>query len=270
MKKLLFALVLAGGLLSLDSCYTNPVTGRSSLNIVPESEMRSMATLQYTTFLSQNPAVSKAGSRDADMVQRVGTRMAGTVQSYLSQKGQSDLIAGYQWEFNLVNNAEANAWCMPGGKVVVYSGLLPLTQNEAGLAVVMGHEIAHAISRHGNERMSQELAVQLGGTALSTALATKPAQTANLFNTVYGVGSQLGTLSYSRRHESEADHIGLIFMALAGYNPNEAVPFWQRMASKGGQKPPEILSTHPADATRIRDIQKWLPEALTYYRPAGR
>ena len=270
MKTLLFSIAIAASALTLDSCYKNPVTGRSSLNIVPESEMRSMATQQYATFLSQNPPAAKSSSRDAEMVQRVGTRMAGAVQSYLSSKGQSEQIAGYQWEFNLVNNPEANAWCMPGGKVVVYSGLLPLTQNEAALAVVMGHEIAHAISRHGNERMSQELAVQFGGAALSTALSTKPGQTANLFNTVYGVGSQLGTLAYSRRHESEADHIGLIFMALAGYNPNEAVPFWQRMASKGGQKPPEILSTHPADATRIRDIQKWLPEALTYYKPAGR
>ncbi len=270
MKKLLLTLFLAASTLLLDSCYKNPVTGRSSLNLVDEGTMRSMATQQYTTFLSQNPPVTATGSRDAEMVQRVGSRMASAVQTYLSSKGQAAQISGYQWQFNLVNNAEANAWCMPGGKVVVYSGILPLTQNEAGLAVVMGHEIAHAISRHGNERMSQELAVQAGGTALSVALSNQPGQTANLFNTVYGVGSQLGTLSYSRRHESEADHIGLIFMALAGYNPNEAVPFWQRMASKGGQKPPQILSTHPADATRIKQIQAWLPEALTYYKPAGR
>ena len=269
MKKALLAIAVVGTLSGLSACYKNPVTGRSSLNLVPESEMRSMAAQQYTTFLSQNPPVT-GGTRDAEMVQRVGARMATAVQTYLAQKGQSDLIAGYQWQFNLVSSNEANAWCMPGGKVVVYSGIMPLVQNETGLAVVMGHEIAHAISRHGNERMSQELAVQFGGVALSTALSSKPQQTANVFNTVYGVGSQLGTLAYSRRHESEADHIGLIFMALAGYNPNEAVPFWQRMASKGGQKPPEILSTHPADATRIGQIQAWIPEAMNYYKPAGR
>jgi predicted Zn-dependent protease len=270
MKKILLSLAIAASALTFDSCYKNPVTGRTSLNIVPESEMRTMATQQYATFLSQNPPVAKTGSRDAEMVQRVGSRLASAVQSYLSQKGQADLIAGYQWDFNLINSNEANAWCMPGGKVVVYSGIMPLVQNEAGLAVVLGHEIAHAISRHGNERMSQGLAAEFGGQALSVALSSKPAQTAALFNTVYGVGSQLGTLAYGRRQESEADHIGLIFMAIAGYNPNEAVPFWQRMASKGGSKPPEILSTHPADATRIKDIQKWLPEALTYYKPAGR
>lgn len=270
MKKILLLLSLSAIALASDSCYKNPVTGRSSLNLVDEGTMRTMATQQYATFLSQNPAVSASTSRDAEMVQRVGSRMANAVQTYLAQKGQSSIIEGYQWQFNLVNNAEANAWCMPGGKVVVYSGILPLTQNEAGLAVVMGHEIAHAISRHGNERMSQQAATQLGGAALSVALANQPGQTANVFNTVYGVGSQLGTLSYSRKHESEADHIGLIFMAIAGYNPNEAVPFWQRMAAKGGQKPPQILSTHPADATRIKQIQQWLPEALTYYKPAGR
>jgi predicted Zn-dependent protease len=232
--------------------------------------MRTMATQQYATFLSQNPAVPTTSSRDADMVQRVGSRLATAVQTYLSQKGQTSLISGYQWEFHLVNNNEANAWCMPGGKVVVYSGLMPLVQNEAGLAVVLGHEIAHAISRHSNERMSQQLLAQMGGEALSVAVSSKPAQTQQIFNTVVGIGAQGTLLAYSRKQESEADHIGLIFMAQAGYNPNEAVPFWQRMAAKGGAKPPEILSTHPADATRIRDIQKWVPEAMTYYRPAGR
>jgi predicted Zn-dependent protease len=270
MKKILLSLSLIASALVFDSCYKNPVTGRSSLNLVDEGTMHTMANQQYATFLSQNPAVSSAQSRDAEMVQRVGSRMATAVQTYLAEKGQSSLLSGYQWQFNLVNNAQANAWCMPGGKVVVYTGILPLTQNEAGLAVVMGHEIAHAVARHGNERMSQELAVQAGGSALSVALANQPGTTQNIFNTVFGVGSQLGTLSYSRKHESEADHMGLIFMALAGYNPNEAVPFWQRMASKGGAKPPQILSTHPADATRIANIQKLLPEAMKYYRPQAR
>lgn len=230
--------------------------------------MRSMAVQQYATFLSQNPPIA-AGNKDAEMVQRVGSRLAAAVQTFLSQKGQSNLISGYKWEFNLVNDNQANAWCMPGGKVVVYTGIMPLVQNENGLATVLGHEIAHAIARHGNERMSQELAAQLGGEALSVAMSKQPGQTRDIFNAVYGVGSQVGMLTYSRTHESEADHMGLIFMALAGYNPQEAIGFWQRMAaqSQSGQKPPEILSTHPSDATRIKNIQKWLPEAMKYYKP---
>jgi predicted Zn-dependent protease len=247
------------------SCYTNPVTGRKSLNLVDEGTMRTLATQQYTTFIGTNAPVQ--GSGDAEMVKRVGNRMAAAVAEYLRSKGQSDLISGYQWQFNLVNKNEANAWCMPGGKVVVYSGILPLTQTEAGLAVVMGHEIAHAVARHGNERMSQQLAAQAGGEVLSAAVSSKPALTQNIFNSVYGVGSALGSLKYSRSHESEADQMGLIFMALAGYDPNEAVGFWQRMAAKGGAKPPEMLSTHPADATRIADIKKLLPEAMKYYKP---
>ncbi len=270
MKRITLALVLALAMGVTEGCYKNPVTGRSSVNLVDEGQMRSLATQQYATFLSQNPPVSTNGSRDAEMVQRVGSRLAAAVQQYLTQKGQQSLIAGYQWQFNLVSNSQANAWCMPGGKVVVYSGIMPLVQNETGLATVLGHEIAHAVSRHGNERMSQELLVQAGGAALSVALANKPGQTQSIFNAVYGVGGQLGTLAYSRKHESEADHIGLIFMALAGYNPSEAVNFWQRMSANAGQKPPEILSTHPADATRINQIREWLPEAMTYYKPATR
>src|SRR6478735_9424977 len=172
MKKFILALSFAGAALGFAACYKNPVTGRSSVNLVDEGQMRSLANQQYATFLSQNPPVSQ-GSRDAEMVQRVGSRLASAVQTYLAQKGQSNLIAGYQWQFNLVNNNEANAWCMPGGKVVVYSGIMPLVQNEAGLATVLGHEIAHAVARHGNERMSQQLAAQAGGVALQTALSSK-------------------------------------------------------------------------------------------------
>ncbi len=176
-------------------------------------------------------------------------------------------IDGFQWEFNLVDDDVPNAWCMPGGKVVVYTGLLPLTQNETGLAVVMGHEIAHAVARHGNERMSQELALQLGGVALSVAIEKKPEETKQLFYSAYGIGSELGiVLPYSRLHETEADKLGLIFMAMAGYNPEEAIPFWTRMSQSGGQKPPEILSTHPADETRIRNLKEFMPEAMKYYR----
>lgn len=268
MKRITLAVALALAMSVNEGCYTNPVTGRSSVNLVDEGQMRTLATQQYATFLAQNPAVTANGNRDAEMVQRVGSRLAAATQQYLASKGQQSLISGYQWQFNLVNNAQANAWCMPGGKVVVYSGIMPLVQNETGLATVVGHEIAHAVARHGNERMSQELLVQAGGSALSVALANRPGQTQNIFNAVYGVGGQLGTLAYSRKHESEADHMGLIFMAMAGYNPSEAINFWQRMSSNAGQKPPEILSTHPADATRIKQIRDWLPDAMKYYKPA--
>lgn len=266
MKQYTFPGLIVALLLLLAACYTNPITGRSSLNLVDESTMRTMANQQYTSFLSTNRP--QQGTKDVDMVKRVGQRIATAVQQYLTSRGEQQLISGYQWEFNLVNNNEANAWCMPGGKVVVYSGIMPLVQNEAGLAVVMGHEIAHAIARHSNERMSQALAAQMGGEALSVALSTKPAATQNLFGALYGVGSQLGTLAYSRKQESEADHMGLIFMAMAGYNPNEATNFWQRMmnASKGN-KPPELLSSHPSDQRRVSQIRAWIPEAMKYYKP---
>lgn len=264
MKKTLAILLFAGISAVFYGCFKNPVTGRSSVNLVPESDMRTMATQQYSSFLSTNKPMT--GTQDAEMVKRVGARMQVAVSEYLKSIGKADLINGYQWEFNLVNENQANAWCMPGGKVVFYTGILPLCQNEAGVAVVMGHEIAHAIARHGNERMSQGIIQQLGGVTLAVALAEKPEATQQIFNTSYGIGSQLGMLAYSRKHESEADHMGLYFMAYAGYNPNEAVSFWQRMAAAGGQKPPEFISTHPSDQRRISDIKKELPEAMKYYK----
>jgi len=201
------------------------------------------------------------------MVKRVGTNIQHAVEEYLAQNNLSNRLEGYKWEFNLVEDEQVNAWCMPGGKVVVYTGILPVTKNEIGLAVVLGHEIAHAIAEHGNERMSQGLIQQLGGAALSVALRDKPQLTRDLFLTAYGVGSTVGILAYSRTQESEADHLGLIFMAMAGYNPGEAVNFWQRMADMNkGSKPPEFLSTHPSDETRINDIKNWLPDALKYYK----
>lgn len=258
------ALLLASMLVG---CAKNPVTGRRSLQLVPESEMRSTAVQQYSSFLAENKVVQ--GNADAEMVKRIGNRMSEAVKTYLTSKGQADLIDGYQWEFNLVNNDQVNAWCMPGGKVVVYTGIMPVAQNEAGLAVVMGHEIAHAIAKHGNERVSQQMAAQGLGIGLQLALSSKPTQTQQIWNTAYGVGSQVGLLKYSRTQESEADEMGLIFMALAGYNPDEAVNFWTRMSVKGqgSSKPPEFLSTHPSDNKRIADIKKWLPEARKYYKP---
>jgi predicted Zn-dependent protease len=179
----------------------------------------------------------------------------------------SDQLRDYRWEFNIVEDSSINAWCMPGGKVVVYTGIMPVVQNETGLAVVMGHEIAHAVANHGQERMSQGLIAQMGGMALSAALQKKPEQTQALFMTAYGVGAQVGALlPYSRLQESEADHIGLIFMAMAGYDPHGALDFWRRMANTGkGGAPPEFLSTHPSDETRIKKIEDLIPEAMTYY-----
>jgi predicted Zn-dependent protease len=253
------------------SCTRNPISGRSQLKLLPESELQSMAGQQYQQFLSSNKVVSNTTNRDAEMVTRVGQRIAGAVERYYAQKGLSSALDGYKWEYHLIDNKEANAWCMPGGKIVVYTGLLPYTQNEAALAVVIGHEVTHAIFQHGNERMSQGLIQQMGGVALSVALANKPAQTQNLFLGAYGAGSQVGVLlPFSRKHESEADHYGLIWAAMAGYNPEAAIPLWERMAAAGGQKPPEFLSTHPDDGHRIEMIRKEMPEALKYYKPIGK
>lgn len=246
-------------------CSTVPITGRSQLSLIPASEMNAMSFQQYDQFLQENKLSSSKS--DFDMVKRVGVNIQRAVETYFNQNNLSKELAGYQWEFNLVEGNEVNAWCMPGGKVVVYTGILPLTKDETGLAVVMGHEIAHAIAQHGAERMSQGLLQQLGGVALSVALKDKPQETQNLFMTAYGVGTTVGVmLPFSRTQESEADRLGLIFMSMAGYNPNTAVDFWTRMSQMGGQKPPEFLSTHPSDQTRIADIKKELPEALKYYK----
>jgi predicted Zn-dependent protease len=250
------------------ACSKNAITGRSQLKLLPESELQSMATQQYQQFLSQNRVVSTSADRDADMVRRVGQRLSTAVEQYFRSKGLQDQLKGYKWEYNLVDNKEANAWCMPGGKIVVYTGILPYTQNEAALAIVLGHEITHAVLQHGNERMSQGLVQQLGGVALSVALSQKPAETQNLFLQAYGVGSTVfGTLPFSRKDESEADHYGLIWAALAGYNPQEAIPFWTRMSQMSGSKPPEFLSDHPSDERRIQQIKDWMPEAMKYYKP---
>lgn len=227
--------------------------------------MISMSLTSYSDFLKKNPPVTKGP--EAEMVKRVGLKISDAVTKFLTEKGQSKRIEGYAWEYNLVNSKDVNAWCMPGGKVVVYNGLLPVTKDETGLAIVMGHEVAHAVARHGNERMSQQMAVQLGGVALDVALQQQTQMTRDIFLQSYGVGSQLGVLAYSRKHESEADKLGLVFAAMAGYDPQQAIPFWQRMASmSGGQKPPEFMSTHPSDETRIQDLKAYMPEAMKYYK----
>ena len=245
---------------------TVPITGRKQVSLISEQELIGMSLTNYSQFLKENKTLNSTEERTI-LVQKVGVKIRKAVEEFMHSKGLSKRLNGYQWEFNVVDNATVNAWCMPGGKVVVYTGLLPVTQNEESLAIVMGHEIAHAVARHGNERMSQGMMVQVGGLALSIALKDKPQVTKNIFLQSYGVGSQLGMLKYSRNHESEADKLGLVFAAMAGYNPNAAVGFWERMSqSGGGQKPPEILSTHPSDETRIKDLKAFMPEAMKYYK----
>ncbi|NLB92630.1 MAG: M48 family metallopeptidase [Bacteroidales bacterium] len=260
------ALILISALLA--RCALNLVTGRNQLSLVSESELQLMATSQYSAFLAEHKVLS-SGNKQAAMVDRVGARISNAITKYYNGQGQQSVIEGYKWEFNTIEDKAANAWCMPGGKVVVYTGLLPITQTEAALAIVVGHEIAHAIAKHGSERMSQAMMQQLGGMALQVALSQKPQETQNLFMQAYGVGSQIGAvLPWSRQQETEADQYGLIFAAMAGYNPQEAIPFWERMSNAGGESPPEFLSTHPSDETRIRKLKQFMPEAMKYYNQA--
>ncbi|QEC68450.1 M48 family metallopeptidase [Panacibacter ginsenosidivorans] len=263
------------GLLALpfiinSSCTHNAITGRNQLTLVSEEQVETTAVTEYKSFLSKSKVVSSTGSKDAEMVNRVGTRIANAINEYYKTKGLTNELANYKWEFNLVDSKEVNAWCMPGGKVVVYTGILPVTQNEAALAVVLGHEITHAVAGHGRERMSQSMLAQGIQIAGNVALGRDP-KTLNIFNNVYGPAAQVGVLlPNSRNQEYEADHYGLIFAAMAGYNPQEAIPFWQRMAKMGGEKPPVFLSSHPADEDRIKKLQELMPEALTYYKPVSK
>ena len=268
MQKICFIIAIA--VITTVACSKNTITGRSQLNLISEAEVEKMSTTEYSQFLTKSKVVSNAGSKDAEMVKRVGIRIANAITEYYKTKGLSNELAGYKWEFNLVDSKEVNAWCMPGGKVVVYTGILPITQNEAALAVVLGHEITHAVAGHGRERMSQAMLAQGIQVAGNVALGNDP-KAVNIFNNVYGPGAQLGVLlPNSRKQELEADHYGLIFAAMAGYDPREAIPFWQRMAKLGGEKPPVFLSDHPADEDRIKKLQDLMPEALTYYKPASK
>lgn len=262
MKKIVLSALAA---MILFGCSKNHVTGKRSFNIIPDSQMLPMSFSEYDKFLAEHPPLPDTDPR-VQLVRGCGIRIQKAVEEYYAQKNATKELASFNWAFNVVDENTINAWCMPGGKVVVYTGLLPVTLDENGLAVVMGHEIAHAIAKHGAQRMSQGLAVQFGGAALSVALSQKPALTQQLFQQAYGVSTGLGVLKYSRGHESEADKMGLIFAAMAGYDPEAAIPFWERMSSGGGQKPPEILSTHPSDETRIRDLKAFMPEAKKYYK----
>lgn len=257
MKKLVaivavFALIWA--------CKTVPITGRKQFNIVPDSQILPMSFAQYEGFLKENKL--SADAVKTKEVKDVGSRISKAVDRYMRANGMTSEADSYKWEFNLVQDETVNAWCMPGGKVVFYTGILPICANSDGIASVMGHEVAHAFAKHGQERMSQGMAQQLGGLAVALGTAGKPEQTQQIWQTVYGIGSQVGMLKYSRVHETEADKLGMVFMIMAGYNPKEAVNVWIRMQEKsGGQQPPEFLSTHPSHETRIKTLTDYIPEA---------
>lgn len=265
MKKVKFFILMCA-LWVLGGCASVPITGRKQLLIYPETEMVQMSLTSYQDFLKENKLSTDV--KNARRVKEVGQRIAAAVESYLKSKGLESRIEGFQWEFNLVVGKEVNAWCMPGGKVVFYEGIIPVCGNDAGIAVVMGHEIAHAIASHGNERMSQQMLIEAGNAVAAAALQNKSETTQALLGTALGLGANYGLiLPFSRKHESEADHLGLIFMAIAGYNPNEAVAFWTRMAQASqGKNVPEFMSTHPSDTRRIAQIKEEIPEAMKYYK----
>lgn len=247
-------------------CATVPITGRRQITLISGSQMLAMSEVSYKELIAK--AKLSKNVRKAEMVKKVGKRIAAATEDFLKEKGLESELRYYTWEFNLIEDDKTiNAFCMPGGKIAVYSGILKLADNEDQLAVVIGHEVAHAAAKHGNERMSQLLLVQMGGVALEKALSQEPKKTKRLYMAAFGLGAKLGViLPYSRRHEREADHIGLILMAKAGYSPDEAVYFWEKMKMKSGARPPEFMSTHPSDDARIDNIKRLLPEARKHLK----
>jgi predicted Zn-dependent protease len=264
--KILKSIVVVIFLLVIYSCATVPVTGRRQLDLVSSSEINTMSATQYQGVIAKGPLSTNV--EQTEMIKRVGKRIQGAVEKYMSSKGWNSQLDGFNWEFNLIQDDKTvNAWCMPGGKVAFYTAIIPICKDENGIAVVMGHEVAHAIANHGRERMSQGVIEQFGMTAVTVAMGQNPTATQQIFKQAIGMGSNIGMLKFSRQHESEADHIGLIFMAMAGYDPQLAPAFWKRMSELNkGEKPPEFMSTHPSDETRIKDIEHWLPEAMGYYK----
>ena len=261
MKKITSLLIIA--LLLLSSCGSVPITGRKQILLVSDQEVLTSSLTQYSEYMKSAPVSSNASGKN--MVTRVGKKIAAATEQYLKANGLSAELSNFSWEFNLVKDNQVNAFCMPGGKIVVYEGLLKLVSSDDELDVVLGHEVAHAVAKHSNERMSQQLMTQYGAQILTQALSNKSAAIQKAGSTIYGLGAQYGlTLPFSRKHESEADYMGLIFMTMAGYDPNVAITFWQKMSASGGAKVPEFMSTHPSDATRINDIKKILPELNKY------
>lgn len=257
--KLKNTFILLGTLGFIFSCATNPFTGKKTMALVPNSQLFPTAFAQYDQFLSENKVVK--GTSDAAMVTRVGQKIAVAAERWLTANGNPGYLNDYKWEYNLVDDKTVNAWCMPGGKIVVYTGILPIAKGEAGLAAIMGHEVSHALANHGQQRMSAAYVQQ--GVALAGNIAIKDEQSRNAFNQYYGIGSQVGLmLPFSRSHETEADMIGLYLMAIAGYNPEEAAELWKRMsAQSNGQAPPEMLSTHPSNESRIANLTALAPKA---------
>ncbi len=258
MKKSITLIVLAGLIIS---CSKNPFTGKSTFNMVSNDQLFPSAFQQYGQFLQENKVIK--GTVDAKRVETIGTKIKVAAEKWLAANGQSAYLNGYAWEYKLVESKDINAWCMPGGKIVVYSGILPVCKDDAGLATVMGHEVSHALANHGAQRMSAAQLQQLGAVGVAVATGSQSAEKQQMWQEYYGMGSQVGVmLPFSRSHESEADMIGLTLMAIAGYNPEQAVVFWGRMAEKsGGQAPPEFMSTHPSDATRIANLKALIPQA---------
>lgn len=249
-------------------CSTVAVTGRKQLSLISNSEIIPMSFQEYEKVKANNQVIT--GTPEAEMVKRVGNNIKISVEQYMAERGLSDQLNGFDWEFILIKDDETvNAWCMPGGKVAFYTAIMPICKDEDGLAVVMGHEIAHAIANHGRERMSQGLIAQYGLASVQLAMGQNPTGTQELLLQSIGMGTQLGMLKFSRTHESEADEMGLIFMAMAGYDPREAPKFWERMSANSGvQAPPEFMSTHPSHDTRISDLNKLMPKAMEYYNKA--
>lgn len=264
MKNLYAAIVLASAIL-FNSCSSVPITGRKQFIAVSDAQVNQSAAQSYSQLLSDPKTKVINNSADAQRVKRIGNKLAAAIERYLQANGYASQY-NFKWEFNLIESKEVNAWCMPGGKVAVYSGILPITKDDAGLATVMGHEIGHAIAKHSAEAISRQMLVQGAGGAVGVLSGGASSVTQSAVNQLYGVGGQLFVLHYSRTQETEADRLGLTFMSMAGYDPHNALTFWQRMAAQGnGQQQPEFLSTHPADATRIANIQARIPEAMKYY-----
>ena len=261
MKKIVYLLLL----LSIVACSTVPLTNRTQITAIPSSQMLGLSSNSYNEVLSQSEISSNAKYRNS--VERVGQNIASAVESYLKNIGREELLQGYAWEFNVIRSDQLNAWCMPGGKIAFYEGIMSICENDNGVAVVMAHEIAHAVAKHNNERMTQQLGLQMGGLALTEALSEQEAKTKEIALAVFGVGTQVGLiLPYSRSFENEADELGLYFMAMAGYDPREAPEFWKKMLQAGGSSVPEFLSTHPNPANRIDHLKQIMPKALEYYR----
>ncbi len=257
MKKIIFLLIAIS---TVFSCVTNPFTGKKDLNFVSNSELFPSAFQQYGSFLKENKVIT--GTADAKKIETVGIKIKDAAQKYLTSLGQPDYLTDYKWEYKLVDDKAVNAWCMPGGKIVVYTGILPITKDDAGLATVLGHEVSHALANHGAQRMSASQLQALGAVGVAVATSKQSPEKQQMWQQYYGIGSQMGVmLPFSRGHETEADKIGLVLMAIAGYNPEQAILFWGRMAANSnGQAPPEFMSTHPSDATRIANLKALIPE----------